>query len=488
MSASEPLAPEHSAPPVPRPAPASEARRAAAVRSVSVPPAVPGTHAALAPPGAGKVAPLPSPPPAPAPEPEATPSEQPEEPPQGFFDWVLRILSWIGRAFVLLFDLVRKPGLEAPAETTPMLSVGEPGVSPATSGNRLELLVDGDELRPSLLDEIQKARRSIWLNVFELHADDAGRQVAEALLAARARGVEVKLVVDNRREPIHFSDGPPKNPWLDRLAAAGCEIRRPQGAGFGVNHRKLMVLDGERALVMGMNVGGNYLFDRSAGWTYHDAAVRLSGPAVHDVAAVFADSWERAGGPRLALPARLPPQSDAGAGQVQVVSHTGGKDRNVEREIVQRIDAESERVVLVNGFGMTDPIREALLRARARGVPVTWLWGQASHQSSVMAQESFQELSRAGVDIRQYPGPLHMKAYVFGGDKLIVGSANLDGFSGWLNDEAVLQIHSRDFVQSFEQRVLQPDLAKSPRVQAQPVPRAGVGDALIGGLLEPIID
>ncbi len=398
----------------------------------------------------------------------------------GFWAIVFDIFTVIGDGLLLLIGLIAKPGL------------GKRGVggSLTTTGNELELLVDGDQMQPALLTAINGAQHSLWLNVYEFQSEATSLAVTEAILAARARGVDVKIVVDNRFTLDQFANGAAQNPLLDRLVAAGCAVRWVEYSGFRVNHRKVMVVDGETAIVMGMNIGGNYLGPLKAGWTYHDAGVRLRGPGVQDVAATFADSWHRAGGGKLTLPARSAPIANAhfARAHVELISHRGGSDRNIERELIDRINGEKKRIVLINGFGMVQDIRDALLAARARGVKVLWLWGEASHSSTLMAEDSFSKLAKAGVVIRQYPNPLHMKAYVFGGNQLLIGSSNLDGFSNWENDEDLMKIRSQSFVREFFKRVVRPDVAKSAAVVGTPVPTDGVVDDILSDIVEPIID
>src|SRR5262249_24830646 len=217
------------------------------------------------------------------------------------------------------------------------------------------------------------------------------------------------VVVDTRHASGDFKSAPVRgHPRLSRMQQAGCEVRAVTYSGYRVNHRKLMIFDGATAIVTGGNIGGNYLLPLGAGWTYHDAGVLLSGPAVADVADVFANSYRRAGG--ADLPAVAPPPADDGDfsdAEVQVLRHDGGGDRNIERDLVRSIDAAETRVVLINGFGMSHDVRDAVVRAAGRGVAVTWLWGSASADTALMAQASFGDLRDAGVDLRRYGHPLH---------------------------------------------------------------------------------
>jgi cardiolipin synthase len=388
-----------------------------------------------------------------------------------------------------LIYLFSKPDLDAPYESVPGANGWESGASGISTGNRLRFIVDGDEYKQTLLEQIELAESSVWINVFEWQEEATAGEIADALIAAAERGVDVRVVVDNRHASGDFDSSPvPRHAQLQRMQEAGCEVLAVTYSGFRVNHRKIMIFDDATAIVTGGNLGGNYLLPLSAGWTYHDAGVLLSGPAVADVVDVFANSYRRAGGANLPWVAR--PAAEYGElsdAQVQVLRHDGGGDRNIERELVQRIDAATWRVVLINGFGMSREIRRAAIRAAERGVGVIWLWGSASAETALMAQASFDDLRDAGVELRRYGHPLHMKAYL-ADDTLIIGSSNLDGFSCWLNDEVALQIHSADVVDAFFARVVGPDLASSPVLTGNARTGSGWRDWMIQHVLEPIID
>jgi cardiolipin synthase A/B len=400
-----------------------------------------------------------------------------------------QITTLLGMGAKTLPYLFHKPSLHAPGESVPGANGWEPGASEITTGNFMQLIVDGDEYKRTLLEQIAAAESSVWINVFEWQSESTATEIADALIAASGRGVDVRVVVDNRHSSGEFQSSPvPRHALLNRMRDAGCEVLAVTYSGYRVNHRKIMLFDGVLALVTGGNLGGNYLLPLSAGWTYHDAGVLLSGPAVADVADVFADSYRRAGGGELPAVERPPYEFGQHANaEVQVLRHDGGADRNIERELVQRIDAARWRVVLLNGFGMSAEIRDAAIRAAERGVDVTWLWGSASTDTALMAQASFEDLRDGGVTLRRYGHPLHMKAYL-ADDTLIIGSANLDGFSCWLNDEVALQIHSAEVAGAFYDRVAGPDLAASPILEGDATTASGWRAWTIEHILEPIVD
>jgi len=355
----------------------------------------------------------------------------------------------------------------------PPLSKTDAGVSPARTGNQITTLVDGVAYKTALIDQINDPNnKSIWIQAYEWQDSSSANDVADALIAvktkakAEGRDLDVRVLFDNRASSGELVQKTSRSlkepPKMDDMRAAGIDVRRTDYAGMRVNHRKISVFNGEKAFIGGQNIGNNYMLDAS--WTYHDVTQIISGPSASDAAKVFADSWYRAGGAKLALLPPAPAQTGAGIGaKVQVISHSGGMDRNIQSELIDQIGKEKSEVILMNGFGMSDAIARALKSASARGVKVTWIWGEAAHLPSLMAQIKFDELRSAGVEIRHYPTPLHIKAAYFrGNDAIMQGSSNLDGFSTFLNDEVVVQITGGGVPAEFYSQVIAPDLAKSP--------------------------
>lgn len=386
---------------------------------------------------------------------------------------------------------VSKPPLDAVSEPD-MCAVNEAGASACTTQNHLELLVDGPEYQQRLIEQIDAAQSSVWLNAFQIQDDATSGTVIDALLRAHARGLDVRVVVDNRERSGDFPASAHHNAQVERLRGAGIPVMRPTYDAYKVNHRKVTVIDGARAFVTGANIGASYLLPRENGWSYHDATIFMRGPGVQDVARVFIASWVDAGGERLAVPpqAAAEPNASFASAEVQTVWHKGGSDRYIEREYVQRIDAARDRVVIVNGFSMTDEIVDAMIRAHDRGVAVTWIWGRASNDTQLMAQASIQRLLDHGIPVVRYEGPLHMKAGRFD-DHVILGSSNVDGFSMWRNDEAVLQVRSSAFAAEVDTRIIQPMLVTAPRLTVAPTDNLSGGTArnfAVREILTPLVN
>lgn len=434
-------------------------------------------------------------PPAGKSESKSSSSESKRKPPSTFWARAARIGAAICIGLTLpVAALFSKPPLEAVPESDfcAVAAVAENGVSPCTTGNQITSFEDGADFSAALVREIDGAQQTLWLNFFHIGHDASVQPITDAIARARARGVDVKLVVDNRQASGDFKlnqDERLRDSTVSAWRQLGVDVRMPRYGQAAVNHRKLVVVDGRRAMVLGHNLGGNYLLPRSEGWTYHDLGHIMTGPVVHDVASVFNDSWVRAGGPALSIPQRMSPFT-TGQGvdaQVQVLRHNALSDRNIEREIVQRIDAATESVSTMNGFGVTDEVVDALIRAHERGVRVNYVWGQASKDSALMAGVGIERLIAAGVPVYAVSYPLHMKLWI-ADDVVLNGSANNDGFSMSRNDELMVQMRSPSMAAYYQQNIIARAIAGGRRLQQAPVAPSGTREQLIARVVTPLIN
>jgi biotin carboxylase len=209
----------------------------------------------------------------------------------------------------------------------------------AVPGNRIEVELDNARARTWLLEAIAGSRRSVSLQVYMALDDEIGRAVDEALGAAAARGVTVRVLVDSLHG-LHGSFGA-ENPLLARLAARpGVDLRvgRPLTSAPSLadlkqrDHRKLVIVDDRVALVGGRNLSHEYYtgFDEvplvpSATWRHVpwlDAGARVEGPAVGAIAAAFVEAWCDAGGDRF----DVEPPPPVGSTPATVVVHRGLRD------------------------------------------------------------------------------------------------------------------------------------------------------------------
>ncbi len=339
---------------------------------------------------------------------------------------------------------------------------------PALTGNSVELLDDADAFFPAMLDEIGRAQKTISV-MFYIYAP-GGRVdlVSSALIAAARRGVHVRVLADAVGSSRFFG-----SEWLGDLQAAGVEVRaalpvrlaRAWVARVDLrNHRKLAVFDGVTALTGSMNMADPKVFkqprtpshpsgNRRAGpWV--DIMARVRGPAVTALDLLFGLDW-CAESPDDTLAAERPEQPTmAGLSPIQIISSgPGDNPDDLRRVLLQSMyAAQDELVISTPYFVPDDTMLTALITAAKRGVRTMLIVPEKV--DSVMVRHAsrsyYDDLLRAGVDVRLFQsGLLHSKTAVIDRRLVLLGSANMDRRSLWINFELSLFVHDEDIAEQM---------------------------------------
>ena len=235
------------------------------------------------------------------------------------------------------------------------------------------------------------------------------------------------------------------------------------------NHRKILVVDGRVAFTGGLNIGDEYLGKDKYFGPWHDAHLRLEGPAVAALQRVFLEDWDFAFGQHL-LDDRYFPATNTGAGDtaVQIVHSGPDQTLNAIREVYfAAILRARERLWIASPYFVPDAgVYDALCLACYMGVDVRLLcqFHPDKWVPYFAARYYFSDVLDAGMKVYQYvPGMMHAKVILVDGRWASVGSANLDNRSMHLNFEANCLIYSPDKVAELEQAFLR-DLAVSIRL------------------------
>lgn len=344
------------------------------------------------------------------------------------------------------------------------------GGLPFTRGNRLELLIDGEETFDNIFETIRSAKRHLCVNFFIVKSDTLGIRFQRALIERARAGVRVFFLFDE------FGSYKLPRPYLRELKAAGVECH-----SFGVNrfwwsrlqlnfrnHRKIVLADGEVALIGGLNVGDEYLGRdaRFGGW--RDTHLAMRGPVVQAVQLVFLEDWFWASNsmPELDWETRLE-ETD----QIAAVIPTGPADPADSWQLVvaEAANTSRQRLWIASPYFVPDEgVLTALQAAAIRGVDVRILIPERADHLLVWlsAFSYFEESIPYGVRIFRYQrGFLHQKVMLVDHRLAAVGSANLDNRSFRLNFEItgfspdpafvdeVARMLEADFEASVEARV-----------------------------------
>ena len=345
------------------------------------------------------------------------------------------------------------------------------------SGNSFELLENGEEFFPRVFDSIAGARHEVVVETFILFEDKVGLALHAALLAAALRGVQIDLTIDGFGSP-DLSAG-----FIAALTQAGVRVHvfdpAPRLWGMRTNvfrrmHRKIVVIDGRRAFVGGINYSADHLADFGAG-AKQDYAVQVEGPIVGQIH-TFVHKALAAGqhnaqksiasplGERLADRAQTLAQGwnavPGPAGSAVAVFVTRDNrlhTTDIERHYRIAIRAARARVVIANAYFFPGyRLLKDLRRAARRGVKVQLILQGEPDMAivKIAANMLYHHLLSAGVQIFEYcEKPLHGKVAVADSEWSTVGSSNLDPLSLSLNLEANVIIRDRAFNQLLGDRL-----------------------------------
>jgi cardiolipin synthase len=331
------------------------------------------------------------------------------------------------------------------------------GVPPAREGNRIELVTSGLDAYRRIMGMIREARSTIHITTYILGWDQGGRALVEALTEQARSGVAVRLLIDDLgswRLPRRK---------LAPLTQAGARVAffMPvfhvplRGRTNLRNHRKLIVVDGRTCLTGGMNLALPYMGPPPGDHFWRDFAVVAEGPIVPDVEAIFASDWRFATGddPGSALEPRspeLPRPGETATAQV-VASGPDVPGDPLYESLLALIFGATSRIWIVTPYFVPDEmLARALNLAARRGVDVRLIMPiRSNHVSADLARASYlRDLHNAGGSVLLYtPEMLHAKVVIFDEDLAIIGSANMDMRSLFLNYELSLFVWSPEEVE-----------------------------------------
>ena len=339
-------------------------------------------------------------------------------------------------------------------------------------GNEVRVLIDGPESYPRMLDIIARAARWIHFENYIIRSDAAGRRFAEALMARAREGIQVRVLYD-----ALGSSGTRRKYWR-ALRDAGIEVRAfhplrllDLAANFSRNHRKLVVADGNRAVMGGLCIGDEWTGEASEGERpWRDTAVEVAGPACALLDQAFAGTWGIAGG-------RVPEENKAGQvdprgeAEVRVIAGAPGRERTYR--VTELLTAGSmNRIWITDAYFVAPPrLLQALQDAARDGVDVRLLLPGSSDLPFVrnLSRIGYRELLRSGVRIYEWEGPmLHAKTVVADGRWSRIGSSNLNASSLLGNWELDVLIENGGLAEAMEHQ-FRLDIARSREVTRRPV-------------------
>jgi cardiolipin synthase len=339
-----------------------------------------------------------------------------------------------------------------------------------TEGNAIDVLHNGDEIFPAMLDAIRAAERSVDLMTFVYWKGWPAREFADALSDRARAGLRVRVLID-ALGGFHIEKG-----LVAAMADAGVDVqwfRKPLvKSPFKQNHRghrKVCVVDETTAFTGGVGIAEEWAGDARDETEWRDTHFRVRGPAVDGLAAAFAQDWAETGRPLYDRRDRFPDQPQPGRAVVQVVrgsASIGWDDIHTVWYVLMR--SARERIRLQSAYFAPDPAMVAALRAATRrGVEVDVLvpGPHADKRVAQLASEAtYAELTGAGVRVWNFqPSMLHTKVMVVDGTAALVGSSNLNRRSLDHDEEVAMVVLDPETVETLERQFLD-DLRRSREI------------------------
>ncbi|HSW32711.1 MAG TPA: cardiolipin synthase [Steroidobacteraceae bacterium] len=329
--------------------------------------------------------------------------------------------------------------------------------NPLLDGHSVEPLLDGDVAYPAMLAAIDAARASVTLVSYIFDNDAAGQAFLDALVRARARGIETRVLIDD------VGSRYTKPTMVRRLRDAGVPVaaflptrvpRLYQYANLRM-HRKILVIDGQVGFTGGMNIRAGHWLTRAPAHPVRCVHFRVDGPVVADMQRAFVDDWAFETGERLEGERWFAPVGRHGPVAARGVPDGPDADiDNILEILLGALSVATRRARIVTPYFLPDSeVLRALHVAALRGVDVEIVLPGRSNVPLMdwAMTPQLPELIEKGCRIYFAPPPFdHSKLFVVDGAWSLIGSTNWDARSLRLNFEYNLECYDRDLAAAID--------------------------------------
>ena len=388
-------------------------------------------------------------------------------------------LRWV---FAIL--LLSSCGKVLGVKQTPEIAVGESTFlrtieahtdAPMTGGNRIDVLLNGDETFPVMIAEVRRAKSTITFAQYLYEDGSIARDLAAAFAERCRAGVKAEILLDH-----HGSSNAPSE-IIATMKDAGCNVQYfrqidAQGIIFPWkllrynyrSHRRILVIDGRVGFTGGYGISEAWTGNGRKPEHWRDTNARIEGPVVRFMQAAFAESWLETTGIAIGGDGYFPHLESSGNLTAQIVksSPTGGSFQNYMLFLLS-INSAKKSVLITNPYFIPDEVMtNALLKAQGRGVRVVVLVpGKIDSQFTYTASRShYGKLLLGGVKVYEYLVALmHAKTIVVDGVWATIGSTNFDNRSFALNQEINVTVYDKVTAESLE-RIFNDDLKYSKEI------------------------
>jgi cardiolipin synthase A/B len=308
--------------------------------------------------------------------------------------------------------------------------------------NHLQIFSYGNDLYESMLEAIDAAEERIYIESFIWKGDAVGQEFKKRLTQCADRGIAVYVLFDdfgNLVVPKEFKSFPaPVHELKYQAFTSPQNLLDPRH--YALDHRKLLVVDGQVAFIGGYNIGSLYATE------WRDTHLRIEGPTAADLGHSFEDFWNLHAPHRLRIPHHYQRHFDP---LIQLHGNSAVRLTFPIRDMyIEPIDCAEHHIYVSNAYFIPDHVfLDALKAAAARGVDVQILvpWRSNHVIADWLARGYFTDCMASGMRIFCYQDAMiHAKTCTIDGEWSTIGTANLDRLSSVGNYEINVEIYSRE--------------------------------------------
>jgi cardiolipin synthase len=389
-------------------------------------------------------------------------------------EWIALTLFFLGLVLIFCLFFIRRHTLEYHFNHT--FAVSDPefvGSALALadpvflSGNKINLLQNGDEYFPAMLQAIRAARKTINFEAYIFYSDPVGDQFRDALCERAQSGVEVRVLLDGVGAGWRLN-----NSDVRLMKKAGCKFAYYHPThSWRVDrtnrrtHRRILVTDGKLGFTGAIGFAEKWSGHAQDKNHWRDAHMRIQGPLVNKLQAAFQEHWVKTFGEALTGADQFPALPSAGDLKAQLVLSRSFSMAPVPLVQAVAFTAAQKRIWITNSYCTpTSDQVEHLVKAVQRGVDVRILLpGENNDQplTKSAGRAAYGKMLEGGVKIFEYqPTMIHEKSMVIDGLFSMLGSSNLDARSSEINEELDVVVYDQKFGGEME-AIFEKDLQQS---------------------------
>jgi cardiolipin synthase len=326
-----------------------------------------------------------------------------------------------------------------------------------SEGNRVDVLKNGDEFFPSMLEAIRSAKKTINLEFYIYWDGEIGRVFAEALAERARAGVAVKVILDA------VGSAQMSQTLINFLERNGIAVEWYHPLRWYTisrfnhrTHRKLLVVDGKVGFSGGVGIADEWLGNADSKDHWRDTVARVEGPVVTQMQFAFMDNWVKSRGELLTGLDYFPELQPTGSQMAQIIKSSPSEGiSTVKLLYVVSIVSATKSIYISNAYFVPDrDTVRALEGAVRRGVDVRVIVPGEHTDVPIVREASrwqYEMLLGRGIRIFEYqPTMMHAKTMVVDGIWSTIGSSNFDDRSFRLNDEVNVNIYDEGTAQKME--------------------------------------